>query len=157
MPEQWPCSGIIDPQSREIFSQGKPTGVWGGRKSIAGGSGLGSSRISPKECVYLTVCVYVTVCDCVCERQDACVSDCVCVCVCVCERETVSMNVCMIVFKCVCLCCDHVCETVTVSVCIIKCDCVCVSVSMSGDLCTSRCVSTEEFVQDFLVCCGVYM
>ena len=84
LPEQWPCSGIIDPQSREIFSQGKPTGVWGGRKNIAGGSGLGSSRISPKECVYLTVCVYMTVCDCVCERQDACVSDCVCVCVCVC-------------------------------------------------------------------------
>lgn len=58
---------------------------------------------------------------------------------------------------CVCLCCDHVCETVTVSVCLIKCDYVCVSVSMSGDLCTSRCVSTEEFVQDLLVCCGVYM
>lgn len=29
LPEQWPCSGIIDPQSREILSQGKPTGVWG--------------------------------------------------------------------------------------------------------------------------------
>lgn len=48
---------------------------------------------------------------------------------------------------CVCLCCDPVCETVTVSVCIIQCDCVCVSVSMSGDLCTSRYVSTGEFVQ----------
>ena len=29
LPEQWSYSGIIDPQSREILSQGKPTGVWG--------------------------------------------------------------------------------------------------------------------------------
>lgn len=71
------------------------------------------------------------------------------------------MNVYMVVFKCVgvclCVCCDHECETVTGSMCIIKCDSVCVSVSTSGDLCTSRCVSTGEFVQDLLVCCGVYM
>lgn len=78
----------------------------------------------------------------------------VCLTVCVCE--TVSMNVCMIVFKCVGVCCDHVSETVTMSVCIIKCDCgVCLCLCLGT--CVHVGVSTGEFVQGFLVCCGVCM
>lgn len=63
LPEQWPCSGIIDPQSREILSQGKPAGVGGGRQEEH------SRWVRPRVKQDLL--------------QGVCVSDCVCVCDCV--------------------------------------------------------------------------